>query len=127
MTEAPPQRVKPPGKRLSIVLAVLVHVALIALLVYGIRWQTRINDVVEVDLVRQVPAPPPPAVQEEPPPTPNVEPKPVPKPEPKPEPTPPPKKPDIVLKEKEKVKPPPKPPAAPGCRGASTRPRRARW
>lgn len=109
MTEAPPQRVKPPGKRLSIVLAVLVHVLLIALLVYGIRWQTRIDDVVEVDLVRQVPAPPPPAVQEEPPPTPNVEPKPVPKPEPKPEPTPPPKKPDIVLKEKEKVKPPPKP------------------
>ena len=59
MTEAPPQRVTPPGKRLSIILAVLVHVALIAFLVYGIRWQTQIQDVVEVDLVRQVSAPPP--------------------------------------------------------------------
>lgn len=106
MTEAPPQRVKPPGKRLSIILAVLVHVALIAFLVYGIRWQTRIEDVVEVDLVRQVPAPPP-AVKEEPPPVPKVEPKPDPKPEPRPE--PPPKKPDIALKEKERLKPPPKP------------------
>ena len=48
MTEAPPQRVTPPGKRLSIILAVLVHVALIAFLVYGIRWQTQIQDVVEV-------------------------------------------------------------------------------
>ena len=106
MTEAPPQRVKPPGKRLSIILAVLVHVALVALLVYGIRWQTRIEDVVEVDLVQQAPAPPP-VVREEPPPVPKVETKSEPKPEPKPE--PPPKKPDIALKEKEKVKPPPKP------------------
>ncbi len=109
MTEAPPQRITPPGKRLSIILAVLVHVALIAFLVYGIRWQTQIQDVVEVDLVRQVPTPPP-AVKEEPPPVPKVEPKPEPKPDPKPEPKPPPpKKPDIALKEKEKPKPPPKP------------------
>ena len=111
MTEAPPQRVKPPGKRLSIILAVLVHVLLVALLVYGIRWQTRVQDVVEVDLVRQAPTPPPPAAREEPPPEPSAEPKTEPKPTPKvePKPEPPPRKPDIVLKEKEKPKPPPKP------------------
>ena len=106
MTEAPPQRVKPPGKRLSIFLAVLVHALLIALLFYGIRWQTRVQDVVEVELVRQAPTPPPPAIKEEPSPQPKVEAKPEPKPEP------PPKKPDIALKEKDKPKPkePPKPP-----------------
>ena len=106
MTEAPPQRVKPPGKRLSIFLAVLVHALLIAFLFYGIRWQTRVQDVVEVELVRQAPTPPPPAIKEEPSPQPKVEAKPEPKPEP------PPKKPDIALKEKDKPKPkePPKPP-----------------
>lgn len=119
MTEAPPARVTPPGKRLAIVLAVLVHVLLATFLIYGIRWQTRINDVVEVELVRQAPTPPPPSVkEEEPPPPPKVEPRPEPKPEPKPEPTP--KKPDIALKEKEKPKPPPKPapPAKPETKPA---------
>lgn len=109
MTEAPPGRVKPPGKRASIVLAVLMHVLLAALLIYGIRWQTKVQNVVEVDLVRQAPeAAPPPPPQPEVQPEPKPAPKPEPKPEPKAEPKPPPK-PDIAIKEKPKAKEPPKP------------------
>ncbi len=93
------------GKRVSIALAVAVHLVLAAFLFYGVRWQTKATDVVEVELVRAVAepapvAPPPVAV----PPAPTPEPPPVPKPEP----APPPPKPDIAIKEKEKPKPPPK-------------------
>jgi colicin import membrane protein len=98
----PPLSVHAPGKRISFALAVAVHVALAALLIYGIHWQTKVNDVVEVELVRQAPAP---AVKPAPLPEPKVEPKVEPKPPPKPEP-PPPRKPDIAIKEK--PKPPPK-------------------
>jgi colicin import membrane protein len=98
----PPPRTRPPGKRISIALAIAVHLALAALLIYGIHWQTKVNDVVEVEVVRAVPAP---DVKSEPTPEPKVEPKPAPKPAPKPEP-PPPRKPDIAIKEK--IKPPPK-------------------
>ncbi|MCF8173981.1 MAG: TonB C-terminal domain-containing protein [Burkholderiaceae bacterium] len=98
------------GKRISIALAIAVHLLLAGFLFYGVRWQTKATDVVEVDLVRATPQPVavPPAPTLEPPPKP--EPKPIPKPEPKPEPkpAPPPPKPDIVVKEKEKPKPPPK-------------------
>ncbi|HZV55016.1 MAG TPA: energy transducer TonB [Rhodocyclaceae bacterium] len=108
MSEAPHVRVTPPGKRIAIVLAVLVHLGLAAFLIYGIRWQTKVRDVVEVELVRPVPSPAPVANPEPPP-----EPKPEIKPEPKPEPIPvtkplPPPKPDIAIKAKEKPKPPPK-------------------
>jgi len=82
----PPPRTRPPGKRISIALAIAVHLLLAALLIYGIHWQTKVNDVVEVEVVRAVPAP---AVKPEPTPEPKVEPKPVPKPAPKPEPPPP--------------------------------------
>jgi len=93
------------GKRVSIALAVAVHLVLAAFLFYGVRWQTKATDVVEVELVRAVAepapvAPPPVAV----PPAPTPEPPPIPKPEP----APPPPKPDIAIKEKEKPKPPPK-------------------
>ena len=100
------------GKRLSIALAIAVHLLLAGFLFYGVRWQTKATDVVEVELVRAVPEPaavaptPKPAV----PPAPTVEPPPVPKPES----VPPPRKPDIAVKETEKPKPPPK---------AETRPR----
>jgi colicin import membrane protein len=94
-----------PGKRISIVLAVAVHLVLVALLIYGIHWQNKVSDVVEVDLVRQAPAPKP-VPKAEPKPAPKVEPPP--KPEPKPEP-PKPRKPDIAVKEKPKPKPKPKP------------------
>lgn len=97
------------GKRISIALAIAVHLLLAGFLFYGVRWQTKATDVVEVELVRAVaePAPVTPAAV---PPAPTVEPppQPEPKPEPKPEQVRPPPKPDIALKEKEKPKPPPK-------------------
>jgi colicin import membrane protein len=94
------------GKRISIALAVAVHLLLAGFLFYGVRWQTKATDVVEVELVSATPEPapaPPIAV----PPAPTPEPPPAPKAEPKP--LPPPPKPDIAIKEKEKPKPPPKP------------------
>lgn len=102
-----------PGKAASAALAALVHIALAVLLVYGISWQTRMPEAVEVELVRAVPAPPA-AVVEPPPepvPAPKIEPKPEPKPVPKAEPKP--AKPDIALKEKEKPKPKPEPKVEP--------------
>ncbi|MBZ0125246.1 MAG: TonB C-terminal domain-containing protein, partial [Rhodocyclaceae bacterium] len=48
-----------PGRKASAALAVAVHVALAVLLVYGIRWQTRSPEAVEVELVRALPAPAP--------------------------------------------------------------------
>ena len=102
-----------PGKAASAALAVLVHLALATLLFYGVRWQTRPPEAVEVELVRAVPAPPPAVVappEPEPAPPPKIEPKPEPKAEPKPA---PPAKPDIALKEKEKPKPEPKPKPVP--------------
>ena len=91
-------RVNKPGKRISIALAVAVHLVLAGFLFYGVRWQTKATDVVEVELVRATPEPAavPPAPTVAPPPAPKVEP------------TPPPPKPDIVIKDKEKPKPPPK-------------------
>jgi colicin import membrane protein len=85
------------GKRVSVALALAVHLLLAAFLVYGVRWQTRATDVVEVDLVRADPTPVPPP--------PTVAPRP---PEPKPQPAPPPPKPDILIKKKETPTPPPK-------------------
>lgn len=96
------------GKRISIALAIAVHLLLAGFLFYGVRWQTKATDVVEVDLVRATAEPAvavPPAPTPEPP---ALEP---PKPEPKVEAKPPPPapKPDISIKEREKPKPPPKP------------------
>ncbi len=99
-----------PGKKASAAFAALVHIALAALLIYGIRWQTAPPAAVEVELVRAVPAPVavvPPAPELAPPP--RIESKPEPKPEPKAEPKPAPPKPDIAIKEKSKPKPEPKP------------------
>ena len=47
-------------------LAVVVHVLLAVLLTFGVRWQSRTPDVVQVELW-QPPPPPPPVVQPEPP------------------------------------------------------------
>jgi colicin import membrane protein len=102
-----------PGRKASAALALAVHAVLVVLLVYGIRWQTRSPEAVEVELVRALPAPAPAAVappEPEPAPPPKVEPKPEPKVEPKPA---PPAKPDIALKEKEKPKPKPEPKPVP--------------
>ena len=84
-----------PGKRISIALAIVVHLLLAGFLFYGVRWQTKATDVIEVELVRAAAEPPPVTA----PPAPAVE----------PPPPPPPPKPDIAVKEKEKPRPPPKP------------------
>jgi colicin import membrane protein len=111
MSDTPPPRVVAPGKRISIALAVVVHLVLAIFLIYGIHWQTKVKDVVEVELVRATPSPAPAARSE---PAPQPEPKPLPKPESKPEPKPifkpepkplPPVKPDIAIKDKDKPKP----------------------
>jgi len=97
------------GKRVSIALAVAVHLLLAGFLFYGVRWQTKATDVVEVELVQAVPQPAPAAaVPPAPTPAPTPAPAPAPKPVPEPKPLPPPAKPDIAIKEKEKPKPPPK-------------------
>ncbi|NTV09374.1 MAG: TonB C-terminal domain-containing protein [Zoogloea sp.] len=111
------------GKWPSLAMAALVHVGLVLFLFYGVRWQNKLPDTVQVDLVsapsvqptEEAPAPPPPPP---PPPQPKVkvpEPKAEPKPVPKaPEPAPQHKTPDIAVKAPEPKKPPPKPePEAP--------------
>lgn len=102
------------GKWSSAALAALVHVLLGLFLFYGVRWQNRLPDAVEVELVS---APPPAArVAPPPPPAPPAESRPAPPPPPPPEPedepapTPPPRKqPDIAIKSPEPKKQPPKP------------------
>lgn len=99
------------GKYTALGLTLLVHVLLVAFLFYGVRWQTQVGDVVEVELVRAAPpvaVPPAPTFT---PPT-VAEPKPEPLPEPEREPPPAPSKPDIAIKAPEpKPKPVPKEPS----------------
>lgn len=94
------------GKRISIALAIAVHLLLAGFLFYGVRWQTKATDVVEVELVRA--APEPAVVAPAVPPAPTIEPPRPPEPKPEPKSVPPPPKPDIAIKDKEKPKPPPK-------------------
>ena len=99
-----------PGRLPAGVLAVLVHLAFLALLVFGVSWQTKPPAPVSVDLWSSVPAPPTLVVKPQPL-LPKLQPLPIPKPPPKleslPEPEPAPKaeleppKPDIAIKEKE--------------------------
>jgi colicin import membrane protein len=94
-----------PGRLSSAVLAAAVHLALLAVLIFGVRWQNRPAEAVSVELWEPPPAP----VVEPPKPEPRPEPVVV-KPEaPKPEPVIP--KPEIVEKKAppEKPKPVPKP------------------
>ncbi|MEO8145430.1 MAG: hypothetical protein ABI654_14580, partial [Betaproteobacteria bacterium] len=88
-----------PGRVASFLLAAAMHLALFAVLVFGVRWQNRPPEAVEVELWVE---PPPAQIQ--------VEPKPVPVAEPtvvKPEPVIP--KTEIALKEPIKIKPAAKP------------------
>jgi len=88
-----------PGQWLSLALAVLVHVALALVLVFGVRWQNRPPESVSVELWEApLAAPPPPAVEPKPAPAVEPPPPPAPKPEPRNE------KPEIAEKA-----PPPKP------------------
>lgn len=88
-----------PGKASSAVLAAAVHLALLAVLVFGVRWQNRPPEAVSVELWE---APPPAPVVEAPKPAPRVEPALPPPPALKPEAVIP--KPDIAVQA-----PPPKP------------------
>lgn len=113
MNEAPAAPRQAPGKRISFALAVLMHMVLALILIYGVHWQTEQPKTVTVDLISAVPPTstsvpePKPAPEPEPPPPPKPEPKLEPKPLPKPEPVKPPPKPEIA--QKEKPKPEPKP------------------
>ncbi|MDA1117388.1 MAG: energy transducer TonB [Proteobacteria bacterium] len=93
----------------AFVLAVAVHVLLVAALMLGVRWQSHAPDVVTVELWQPPPPPPPQAAPEPPKPAPVVQPAPQPKPEPRLE------KPDIAIKAlpKPKPKPAPEPKPAP--------------
>jgi colicin import membrane protein len=97
-----------PGYARSIALALVVHLVLIAVLFFGVRFQNSTPEAVSVELW-DVPAPP--RVAEPPPPPPKVEPKPEPPPPPKPEVKPEPQvqKPEIVEKAVPKPKPKPEP------------------
>jgi len=102
-----------PGQWLSLALAILVHVVLALVLVFGVRWQNRPPEAVRVELWEAPQAAPLPAV--EPKPLPKVEP-PAPSPAPKPEPRI--EKPDIVEKA-----PPPKPKPKPVAKPEPLKPR----
>jgi colicin import membrane protein len=102
-------RPEEPGKKYALTFTILVHVALLAFLFFGVQWKRSKPEVMEVELWSPRPmqaqvVPPPP-----PPPEPEVKPEPkqLPKVEPKPEPVL--KKPEIVVKEEKKKPEPPKP------------------
>ena len=90
-----------PGRLISYALAAAVHLLLLAVLLFGVRWQNRPPEAVVVELWRE---PPPPPVQVAPKPEPVPEPAPVLEP-PKPEPVI--EKPEIAIKEPPKPKPKP--------------------
>ena len=90
-----------PGAASSIALALAVHLLLFAVLLVGVRWQSRPPQTVVVELWSE-----PPPVQVQPKPAPQIAPAPPP-PAPKPEPVI--EKPDIVHKEPAKPKPELKP------------------
>ena len=50
----------------SFLLSAIVHIALVLVLVLGVRWQTRAPDTVTVDLVDALPPPPAPVVEPKP-------------------------------------------------------------
>jgi colicin import membrane protein len=89
-----------PGGLAPAALSALVHLALLAVLVFGLHWQSRHPDAVQVELWSQIPE-----VES----LPRVEPKPEPKVEPKPEVKPPPRveqkaaKPDIAVEREKKA------------------------
>jgi colicin import membrane protein len=119
-----------PGRMASALLSAAVHLALLAFLIFGVQWQNRPPETVEVELW----VPPPAPVVEAPKPLPKVEPPPVeakPEPEvPKPEivekKAPPPPKAKPVAKVEPKVEPKPAPKPAPVKPVAKAEPLKAR-
>ncbi|MFN2645149.1 MAG: energy transducer TonB [Burkholderiales bacterium] len=84
------------------VLSALVHLLLLSVLFFGVRFQSSPPAVVTVELWDAPPPSPPPRVEVKPPPAPKP-------PPPQPEPEPQVKKPDIAVREKPKPKPKPEP------------------
>jgi colicin import membrane protein len=99
-------------------LALAVHALLIAVMFFGVRWQSYRPDTVTVELWDTPPAPPPPVAQapKPPPEPPKAAPEP-PKPEPKIE------KPQIVEKKAPPPKPKPKPKPEPKIEKAKPKPK----
>lgn len=81
MTAAVFEERSDPGQVASALLAAAIHVLLLLVLIFGVRWQNRPPDSVVVELWNE-PPPAPVQVQAEPKPAPAVEPAPPPKPEP---------------------------------------------
>jgi colicin import membrane protein len=106
-----------PGRALSVLLAAAMHAVLLLVLIFGVRWQNRPPEAVQVELWNP-PAEAPPA--EEPKPVPKVEPAPPPMIA-KPEPVIP--KPEIVEKAPPKPKPVPKVEPKPVLKPAPLKPR----
>ena len=100
MSAAALPRRERPALAPSVALSALVHLALLAVLFLGVRFQISPAPVVSVELWDPQPPPPAPVVEVKPPPPPPVV---------KPEPEPEVKKPDIVVPEKAKPKPKPEP------------------
>lgn len=85
-----------PGKLPAAILALLVHLAFLALLVFSVSWQNRPPEAVQVDLWRSLPEPAPVPAPPPPPPPPPQEARPEPVEEAKPQP----QKSEISLKAK---------------------------
>lgn len=98
------QKRRQPGRTRAIVLAIAVHAAFFALIIFGVRWQNTPTAPVAADLWSKLPA----VKKSSTPPPQPAPPKPVPTP-PKPQPPPPQPQPQPP---KEVVKPPPPPPDA---------------
>jgi colicin import membrane protein len=96
-----------PGQAASALLAAAVHVVLLLVLIFGVRWQNRPPEAVQVELWTE-PAAVQTPVPEEPKPVPKVEPVPPP-PQPVAKPEPVIQKPEIVEKKAATPKPAPKP------------------
>lgn len=119
MSAAPPFDVfeerEQPALGRSVVLALAVHLVLLAILLVGIRWESHPPAAMTVELWSAMPAPAPapaPKVQPPPPkpkPVQKVEPLPPPPPKIVPKPEPKIEKPDIAIKAPPKPKPKPKP------------------
>ncbi|HUK05563.1 MAG TPA: TonB C-terminal domain-containing protein [Burkholderiales bacterium] len=102
MTAAVFEERSDPGQLSSALLSAAMHLVLLAVLVFGVRWQSRPPEAVQVELW-EPPAPVAAAEAPKPAPAPVVEPPPAPRPEPV---VP---KPEIVERKAEKPKPAPKP------------------
>ena len=105
-----------PGAAASAALSAVVHLILLAVLIFGVRWQNRPPESVSVELWE-----PPAPVLEAPKPVPVPKVEPAPAPVVKPEPVIP--KPEIVEKKAEPVKPVPKPVPKPVAKAEPLKPR----